>query len=338
MEAYGRRRRRSTPAVPRGGGARGAGGRQAPPRVHRRAGLRPPRHGEARRAAAARSCPASAAPRGWPAGLTGSMTHCDGYCAAALVRAADLASLGIDAEPHGPLPEGVLARVALPAEAERLRRLAGDEPRGPLGPAAVQRQGVRLQGVVPPHRQVAGLHRGGHRDPRRPPHSPPAALSAPDSSSPGRWWAASRLGHLRGPLDRPAAGWWRRRSPCPRLRRTAPSRVISTAPAGTSSAAAGRTPPRCPRGPRPPGPVPPRRGRRAGRPVVGRRRAGRSAGVEGGSDGVQQPQIGLDGGALAVGQYGGGHRSALPVSASCPRAGRRVTHPCGAHLQLAVHH
>lgn len=64
----------------------------------------------------------------WPAGLVGSMTHCDGYSAAALVRAADLASLGIDAEPHQTLPEGVLAAVALPAEAERLRRLADDHP------------------------------------------------------------------------------------------------------------------------------------------------------------------------------------------------------------------
>ncbi|MGW7278828.1 4'-phosphopantetheinyl transferase family protein [Streptomyces sp. NPDC054844] len=67
------------------------------------------------------------APR-WPAGLVGSMTHCDGYCAAALVRATDLASLGIDAEPDGPLPDGVLPTVSLPVEAERLRRLADERP------------------------------------------------------------------------------------------------------------------------------------------------------------------------------------------------------------------
>ncbi|MFF3846182.1 4'-phosphopantetheinyl transferase [Streptomyces sp. NPDC002328] len=67
------------------------------------------------------------APR-WPDGLTGSMTHCEDYGAAALVRATELASLGIDAEPHEPLPEGVLAAVALPAETERLRRLAADRP------------------------------------------------------------------------------------------------------------------------------------------------------------------------------------------------------------------
>ncbi|MGI5459568.1 4'-phosphopantetheinyl transferase family protein [Streptomyces sp. CA-249302] len=65
---------------------------------------------------------------GWPAGLAGSMTHCDGYCAAALVRARDLVSLGIDAEPHGPLPDGVLDAVSLPDEGARLRRLAADHP------------------------------------------------------------------------------------------------------------------------------------------------------------------------------------------------------------------
>ncbi|MGW2492451.1 4'-phosphopantetheinyl transferase family protein [Streptomyces sp. NPDC001606] len=67
------------------------------------------------------------APR-WPDGLIGSMTHCDGYCAAALVRATDLASLGIDAEPHGPLPDGVGPSVFLRAESERLARLAGRRP------------------------------------------------------------------------------------------------------------------------------------------------------------------------------------------------------------------
>ncbi|MFF4895099.1 4'-phosphopantetheinyl transferase [Streptomyces sp. NPDC001068] len=67
------------------------------------------------------------APR-WPAGLAGSMTHCEGYCAAALVRAGDLASLGIDAEPHAPLPVGVAEAVLLPTEQERLRRLAAERP------------------------------------------------------------------------------------------------------------------------------------------------------------------------------------------------------------------
>nr|WP_237536368.1 4'-phosphopantetheinyl transferase superfamily protein [Streptomyces sp. SID5785] len=60
------------------------------------------------------------APR-WPAGVVGSLTHCDGYRAAALAPAAELAMLGIDAEPHAPLPDGVLDAIALPAERARLR-------------------------------------------------------------------------------------------------------------------------------------------------------------------------------------------------------------------------
>ena len=64
----------------------------------------------------------------WPDGLIGSMTHCEGYAAAALARATDLASLGIDAEPHLPLPEGVLPSVSLPAEDARLRALAAEHP------------------------------------------------------------------------------------------------------------------------------------------------------------------------------------------------------------------
>jgi 4'-phosphopantetheinyl transferase EntD len=64
----------------------------------------------------------------WPAGLIGSMTHCDGYCAAALARATDLASLGIDAEPHAPLLDGILPSVSLPAEQERLVLLTAQRP------------------------------------------------------------------------------------------------------------------------------------------------------------------------------------------------------------------
>ncbi|MFG3205761.1 4'-phosphopantetheinyl transferase [Streptomyces sp. NPDC048192] len=66
------------------------------------------------------------APR-WPAGLIGSMTHCEDYCAAALARAGDLASLGIDAERHEPLPEDA-GHVVLPSEAERIARLRERHP------------------------------------------------------------------------------------------------------------------------------------------------------------------------------------------------------------------
>lgn len=55
----------------------------------------------------------------WPDGIVGSLTHCDGYRAAALARAADVLSLGVDAEPHGPLPEGVGELVVRPSERAR---------------------------------------------------------------------------------------------------------------------------------------------------------------------------------------------------------------------------
>ncbi|MFI7285939.1 4'-phosphopantetheinyl transferase [Streptomyces anulatus] len=56
----------------------------------------------------------------WPEGIVGSLTHCDGYRAAALARATDVLSLGIDAEPHAPLPTGVRELVTLPAERARI--------------------------------------------------------------------------------------------------------------------------------------------------------------------------------------------------------------------------
>ncbi|QLQ35721.1 4'-phosphopantetheinyl transferase family protein [Micromonospora robiginosa] len=65
---------------------------------------------------------------GWPAGVVGSMTHCDGYRGAALARAGTLGSVGVDAEPHAPLPDGVLDAVALPAERTRTAALRATHP------------------------------------------------------------------------------------------------------------------------------------------------------------------------------------------------------------------
>jgi 4'-phosphopantetheinyl transferase EntD len=64
----------------------------------------------------------------WPPGIVGSLTHCAGYRAAAVAREQDLASVGIDAEPHAPLPPGVLGMIALPQEAARLAGLTAADP------------------------------------------------------------------------------------------------------------------------------------------------------------------------------------------------------------------
>lgn len=62
----------------------------------------------------------------WPAGFTGSITHCDAYRAAAVARCRDVRTLGIDAEPHDALPGDVLALVARPEE----RRWLAQAPAG----------------------------------------------------------------------------------------------------------------------------------------------------------------------------------------------------------------
>ena len=64
----------------------------------------------------------------WPPGIIGSITHCDGYRAAVVGHASDVAAIGLDAEPNGPLPGGVLEVVSLPGERARLAVLAAAAP------------------------------------------------------------------------------------------------------------------------------------------------------------------------------------------------------------------
>lgn len=62
----------------------------------------------------------------WPDGVVGSLTHCEGFRGAVVGRAGDVRSVGIDAEPHGVLPKGVLDAVSLPAERLAIGALPGD--------------------------------------------------------------------------------------------------------------------------------------------------------------------------------------------------------------------
>ncbi|MCX4750339.1 4'-phosphopantetheinyl transferase superfamily protein [Kitasatospora sp. NBC_01287] len=67
------------------------------------------------------------APR-WAPAVVGSLTHCTGFRGAALARDEDYASLGIDAEPNAPLPEGILSSISLPQEEHWVRRLLAERP------------------------------------------------------------------------------------------------------------------------------------------------------------------------------------------------------------------
>lgn len=64
----------------------------------------------------------------WPDGIVGSLTHCEGYRAAIVGRAANGRSAGIDGEPHRPLPPGVIDLIAGAAEQRLIGRLHGAVP------------------------------------------------------------------------------------------------------------------------------------------------------------------------------------------------------------------
>jgi 4'-phosphopantetheinyl transferase EntD len=65
----------------------------------------------------------------WPDGVVGSLTHCAGFRGAAVARAGSVLGVGVDAEPHLALPEGVLERVAEhPGERAGLAALSGRDP------------------------------------------------------------------------------------------------------------------------------------------------------------------------------------------------------------------
>lgn len=62
----------------------------------------------------------------WPDGVVGSLTHCEGYRAAVVGSASNVRSVGIDAEPHDVLPDGVLKAISLDAERDELSDLPGE--------------------------------------------------------------------------------------------------------------------------------------------------------------------------------------------------------------------
>ena len=59
----------------------------------------------------------------WPDGAVGSLTHCTGYRGAVVGRGAAVRSVGVDAEPHDVLPDGVLGAISLPAERSEIAAL-----------------------------------------------------------------------------------------------------------------------------------------------------------------------------------------------------------------------
>jgi 4'-phosphopantetheinyl transferase EntD len=64
----------------------------------------------------------------WPPGVVGSITHCAGYRASAVAREQEIVTIGLDAEPHDKLPDGVLGAVSSQQERARVAALAAARP------------------------------------------------------------------------------------------------------------------------------------------------------------------------------------------------------------------
>ncbi|GAA4806070.1 4'-phosphopantetheinyl transferase superfamily protein [Actinomycetospora chlora] len=88
----------------------------------------------AREALTRLGAPAVAVPVGerrapvWPSGVVGAITHCAGFRAAAVAWSAEVRSVGLDAEPHVALPDGVLRVVTDAGEQAALAALGRERP------------------------------------------------------------------------------------------------------------------------------------------------------------------------------------------------------------------
>jgi 4'-phosphopantetheinyl transferase EntD len=60
--------------------------------------------------------------------VVGSITHCAGYRACAAAHERDVRTIGLDAEPHDRLPDGVLGAISSPGERARLAALTAAVP------------------------------------------------------------------------------------------------------------------------------------------------------------------------------------------------------------------
>jgi hypothetical protein len=142
----------------------------------------------------------------WPVGMVGSITHCAGYRAAAVARARDILTVGVDAEPNEPLPDGVLAAISLVSERAWL---GGSPPRIRVSAGTGCCSARRKRSIRPGSRWPGA----GSVSTRR--TSPSMARTG--VSALACWYRHRSPGVLHWPVS-PVAGWCRRAWPSPRSR------------------------------------------------------------------------------------------------------------------------
>lgn len=92
----------------------------------------------------------------WPTGYVGSITHTDGYSAAAVALQTDCSALGINVEDNLPLQPRVFDRIVTPGEKERHRAIL-DEPSIPLGKILFSAKESSYKAFYPVHGVFLGF-------------------------------------------------------------------------------------------------------------------------------------------------------------------------------------
>ena len=90
----------------------------------------------------------------WPPGISGSITHCDGYAAATVTRKTDICSIGIDAERIQDFGDAILDIVALEAEQAWIKQA---DRQAPWRVLLFSAKGERVQGLVSSFQNRVGL-------------------------------------------------------------------------------------------------------------------------------------------------------------------------------------
>ncbi|MGW3210367.1 4'-phosphopantetheinyl transferase family protein [Streptomyces sp. NPDC001135] len=141
----------------------------------------------------------------WPQGVVGSMTHTLGYRAAAVAPRSAARAVGIDAEPHAPLPRRVVRGVVRPEERQRLAALHAADPATCWDrllfcakeavykawyPMTLRRIGF-LDASVDIDRETGAFHAEVHA--RTPAAGDGGRAAASPRSFTGRWTASPRL-------------------------------------------------------------------------------------------------------------------------------------------------
>ncbi|MEU4157522.1 4'-phosphopantetheinyl transferase superfamily protein [Actinoplanes sp. NPDC026670] len=130
----------------------------------------------------------------WPDGVAGSITHCAGYRAAAVARITDVTSLGIDAEPHAPLPPRVFPAVTTPGDREHLAHLAAQDPTVHWGRLLFSAKEAVYKAWFPVTRRWLGFEEASLTiDPERGTFAARIHIESPWPALHGRWLVSEGL-------------------------------------------------------------------------------------------------------------------------------------------------